>query len=196
MSPLITTRAGASANAYGWGAASAAGTAYESIATVTAAGGETSLSLSSISSAYTHLQIRGIARDTFTGSSSIRSLLMRFNSDTGTNYARHQLYGDGATAAAGGTATTTFMNLWSCAPSDAMTASVYGGLILDVLDYASTSKYKTMEGFTGVDVNGSGSSNIVSGLWQSTSAITSITFVAEAAAFKVGTSFALYGIKA
>jgi hypothetical protein len=195
MSPLITTKAGASANAYGWGAASAAATSYQSINTVTAAGGETSLSLSSIPSTFTHLQIRGIARDTFTGT-NVRSLLMRFNSDTGTNYARHQLYGNGSAATVGGADTTTFMNLWACAPADGMTASTYGAFLLDVLDYASTTKYKTMRGFTGADVNGTGSVNLVSGLWMSTSALTSLTFIAEATAFKAGTTFALYGIKA
>ena len=175
--------------------AGGAGTAYESISTVTAAGGETSLTLSSISSTFTHLQVRAIARDTYTGT-NIRSLLVRFNSDTGSNYARHIFYGNGTSALATGTDTTTFMNLWSCAPADGMTASVYGGILLDVLDYASTTKYKTMRGFTGADVNGTGSVNLVSGLWQSTSAITSITFIAEATAFKAGTTFALYGIKA
>ena len=169
--------------------------AFESISTVTASGGETTLSFSSIGSGYKHLQIRGIARDNYTGAANVRSLLMRFNSDTASNYSRHYLSGDGASATAGGTASSGFMNMWSCAPSDAMTASTYGAVLIDILDYGSTTKYKTLRGFSGADVNGSGNSNIVSGLWMSTSAITSIQMVAEAQAFKAGSTFALYGIK-
>jgi hypothetical protein len=68
-------------------------------------------------------------------------------------------------------------------------------VLIDILDYASTTKNKTLRGFTGADLNGSGNSNIVSGLWINTAAITSIQIIAEATAFKAGSTFALYGIK-
>jgi hypothetical protein len=174
--------------------AAAASTAYESIATVTAAGGEASLSFTGISSSFKHLQIRGITRDTHT-SGVVRSLHIRFNSDTGSNYARHYLTGNGSAASAGGTASSTFMSLWACAPDDGSTSNIFGGIVVDILDYGSTTKYKTLRGFTGADLNGSGNSNAVSGLWMSTTAISSIQVLAEAVAFKAGSTFALYGIK-
>jgi len=176
------------------GSGGASLSSYESIATVTASGGETSLSFSGISSNFKHLQIRGITRDTHT-SGLVRSLHMRFNSDTGSNYARHYLTGNGSAASAGGTASSTFMSLWACAPDDGSTSNIFGGIVVDILDYGSTTKYKTLRGFTGADLNGSGNSNIVSGLWMSTNAISSIQIIAEAVAFKAGSTFALYGIK-
>jgi hypothetical protein len=176
------------------GSGGASLSSYESIATATATGGETSITLNIGSGSFKHLQIRGITRDTHT-SGLVRSLHMRFNSDTGSNYARHYLSGNGTAASAGGTASSTFMSLWSCAPDDGSTANIFGAIDVTILDYASTSKYKTLRGFTGADLNGSGNVNVVSGLWMSTSAITSIQIIAEAVAFKAGSSFALYGIK-
>jgi hypothetical protein len=173
-----------------------ASTAYESISTVTAAGGEANLTFSSISGTYTHLQIRGIVRDNLASPSAVQQLAVRFNSDTGTNYGRHYLSGDGSTATASGTASGNLINLYLCAPSDAMTANVFGAVLVDVLDYASTTKNKTLRGFSGADVNGSGNVNLVSGVWLNTAAITSVTMNARGNAFKAGSTFALYGIKA
>lgn len=167
---------------------------FEAIATVTASGGETSLTFSSIPQGYASLQIRGITRDTY-ASTGIRSLMWRLNSDTGNNYARHQLYGDGSSAYAGGTASTSFMNAWSCAPGNNNTAGLFGAVIFDLHDYASTSRNKTARMFSGADLNGSGSVNLTSGVWISTAAVTTVTVIAEATAFAAGSTFALYGIK-
>lgn len=196
LSPVISTRGGVSAGAYGWGAAASGPVAsFESIATVTAAGGETNLTFSSIAGTYTHLQIRGIVRDTI-GSASVQQLAVRFNSDTGTNYGRHYLSGDASSATASGTASGNLINLYLCAPGDSMTANVFGAVLVDVLDYASTTKYKTLRGLSGADINGSGNMNVTSGVWMNTAAITSVTMNARGSAFKAGSTFALYGIKA
>lgn len=194
MSPLITTRAGASANAYGWGAASAVATSFQSIATVTAAGGETSLSLTSIPSTFTHLQIRGISHDTHT-SGVLRAILFRANTDTGSNYSRYFLQGDGSTTTAGSTINTTFINLRGCSPDDGGNANNFGSIDVSILDYANTTKYKNVRGLVGAEQNGVGQVSYISGLWINTAAITSLQFYAEAVAFKAGTTFALYGIK-
>jgi hypothetical protein len=67
-------------------------------------------------------------------------------------------------------------------------------MICDVLDYANTNKFKTLRSLTGNDRNGSGSIWLDSGLWRSTSAITSIKFT-TGTAFAQYSQFALYGIK-
>jgi hypothetical protein len=121
---------------------------------------------------------------------------MRFNSDTGANYARHYLLGSGTATSAAGTASSTFMNMVSCAPDDGSAANIFGAIDVSILDYASTSKYKTLRGFVGADANGVGNVAVVSGLWMNTGAVTSIQIIAEAVAFKAGSTFALYGIKA
>jgi hypothetical protein len=161
---------------------------YESIATVAGNSG-TSVTLSSIPGTYSHLQVRYYAaRDGGSG-----QLNMRFNSDTGSNYADHYLYGTGALAQAGGDATQTRINYVGPVKDSAYDYKGVG--IIDIINYASTTKYKTTRHFSGVDINASGGQVwLSSGLWMSTSAITSITFDLLGDTFGTST-FALYGIK-
>jgi hypothetical protein len=169
------------------GAAAAAG-AYESIATVNGNGSATTLTFSSIPSTYVALQIRGIAND-----ANGFNIALQFNGDTGSNYAFHRLLGNGSTVSAAGFATQTYANyIGACASA----TSIFSAHIVDIHDYASTTKAKTIRTFTGADANGSGPVSLSSGLWTSTSAITSISLVNTGPnAFITGSSFALYGIK-
>lgn len=161
---------------------------YESIATVTVgAGGAASVTFSSIPSTYTHLQIRALARYTSAGNTQYP---IRFNSDSGANYSDHNLRGNGTSATAGADISQSSIFV-DRIPSTSETASVFGGLIVDVLDYANTNKYKTIRTFGGYDNNGSGTISLCSGLWQSTSAINTILFNLGVAQYS---SFALYGI--
>lgn len=165
--------------------------AFESIATVTAAGGETSLSFTSIPSTYKSLQIRGIGRDT-AASSNMR---VQFNSDTGANYTYHWLTGDGSAASATGSTGSNFMIIASY-PGSAATANIFTTTLIDIVDYASTTKNKTLRALSGCDSNATGVSQIrlMSGGWFNTSAITSIQILIPVSAV-AGTTFALYGIK-
>ena len=79
--------------------------------------------------------------------------------------------------------------------SSSSLADSYGVNVIDILDYANTNKYKTLRVLTGIDVNGSGGYvQLSSGLWQSSSAITSITLT-NSTNYTTATQFALYGIK-
>ena len=157
---------------------------YESIATINGTGASGSITFTSIPSTYQHLQIRF-----FGFSSTAGNLNVRFNSDNGSNYAYHQLTGDGATAAAA-TSSVTLMF------AGYMTATQYGVGVIDILDYDDTNKYKTLRSLHGSDANGSGFVIFRSGLWQNTNAITSITINSPSASnFTTDSSFALYGIK-
>ena len=172
---------------------------FYSIATVTAAGGETSLSFTSIPSTYKSLQIRYISKCTRTGGSS-DDLKINYNSDTSANYTRHILYGDAVNVVASGVTGASYIGIANG------TADTYSGLtndfaagIIDIIDYANTSKNKTLRAFTGNDLNGlSGLSpylGFTSGLWLSTSAITSIVIASTSPIFAAGSTFALYGVK-
>jgi hypothetical protein len=163
--------------------------AYDSIATANGTGSSAVLTFSSIPATYTHLQIR------FNGlSSSNATLYLRYNSDTGSNYAIHYLQGNGTAASAGAETTQTLMNLYGSVPA-ASASSQTGTSIIDILDYANTNKYKTLRALDGYDSNGSGFVVLTSGLWQSTSAITSITLTANAGNWTTTTTAALYGVK-
>jgi hypothetical protein len=179
-------------------AGGAAAGSYESIATVTASGSSSTLSLTSIPSTYTHLQLRMMLRGTYAGSTIYGYL--RLNA-TASVYSVHELYGDGSTVTAtspGSPGTYTGIipsgNNWIV--SNTATANVYTVGIVDVLDYANTSKLKTTRWFGGYDLNGSGETWISSGLFNSTNAITSIDFTIGANNIAAGSTFALYGIKA
>jgi hypothetical protein len=157
---------------------------YESIATVTVgSGGAANIEFTSIPSTYTHLQIRGIGLITSAGGFTVQ-----FNSDTGSNYSWHQLYGEGSIAQSNSGATQTFMYMAYGGGS----ATAPNALVTDILDYANTNKYKTLRSLSGNDLNGSGGIQFWSGNWRSTSAITSIKVTAS---FNQYSQLALYGIK-
>lgn len=165
-----------------------AGGDYESISTVTVgAGGAATVTFSSIPSTYQHLQIRGIMLSTTANHADVT-----LNSDTGNNYAGHQLEGNGATASASAGASRA--NMYSMVYTPGVTNGIGAGII-DFLDYANTNKYKTVRALRGADNNGSGTIALTSGLWMNTAAVTSITLTARGGTFTQYSTFALYGIR-
>lgn len=142
------------------------------IATVTVgSGGASEAVFSDIPGTFQHLQIRAILRRS-TGTNS--NNFVRFNSDTGSNYAWHRLQGDGSSAAATASSSASTMEVfWSHANVTNVNNQFAGGVI-DILDYANTSKTKVLRSFGGNDMNGGGQVQLHSGLWNSTSAITAI----------------------
>lgn len=167
--------------------------AYESIATLTASGGESSISFTSIPSTYQHLQIRGITRFAF-ASTGNGVAWCRINNDSGSNYARHELTGNGTAVSAAGAATQS-LALYYPAPFDSNPANIFGSVIIDLHNYASTTQNKTVRAFAGSDLNGSGEIYLSSMLWQSTTAVNRFDLFTGGNNWKAGTTFALYGIK-
>jgi hypothetical protein len=179
----------------------AATNSYESIATVSVgSGGASDITFSSIPSTFKHLQIRGIARSDV-ANSDIESLAIRLNSDSGSNYAYHLLQGNGATASAAG-ASSVAAGIVGAEPGNSHTSGIFGGYVIDILDYANTSKTKTIRSLGGVDTNNNGTEKgqvrLSSTLWNSTTAVNQIT-LKNGGTFVRGfvqySSFALYGIK-
>ena len=166
---------------------------YESIATFTAAGGETSFTFSSIPQTYVALQVRCILRR---NTVNLANMGFRPNNDTSTaNYTRHSLIGNGATVSAAGSATGTYSYTQNFVSIPGTTSGAYSAQIWDILDYASTTKYKTFKVFSGYDANGSGEFGLNSNLWLSTSAITSLVVYFAGDGVSANSTFALYGIK-
>jgi hypothetical protein len=165
---------------------------FESIATATGNGSAFEITFSSIPSTYQHLQIRCIAN----ASNVNTAMNMRINGDTGSNYTRHRLIGDGSSANAAGSTTLTEIPALGNAGLPT-TNSTYGVFIWDILDYTNTNKYKTVRYLSGQDSNGSGGVDLGSGLWLNTNAITSITLKSNdsGGVYNTASTFALYGIK-
>ena len=167
---------------------------YESIATTTVgAGGTSTITFSSIPSTYKHLQVRCIARSSRTQNSGYA--VFRFNSDSGSNYSRHSLQGDGASAIGDGSGSVSYPTLLLF-PGSLRGASIFGAGVLDVLDYTNTNKNKTLRVLDGYDSNGAGYIELGSGAWYNTNAITSITITEfNGNNFVEYSQFALYGIR-
>jgi hypothetical protein len=192
-------------NANGDSAASAASnsitaalpTAFESIATTTVgAGGATTITFSSIPQTYTHLQIRGYS--TCGRSDGDDNYILRFNGDSGSNYANHKMFGSGAATSVASSTAQDRINLDFAISSPWIGSNNYSPMILDILDYTSTNKAKTVRYITGFDSNDGNRDRLsfASGLWTSTNAITSITLVADAnQTLSQYSTVALYGIK-
>ena len=175
------------------------GGSFESIATVTASGGETSLILGSIPSTYASLQIRGRYKDTSTTDYGFGvNLLARANS-IASGYTKHNLYGNGSAAAASGGTGETYLNFGGCyMSSGASYTNMFSPIVIDILNYGNTTQNKTVKYITGNDANQASTNRTISlgsNLIQSTSAISSLTFYPADTAFAAGTTFALYGIK-
>jgi hypothetical protein len=104
-----------------------------------------SVTFSSIPSTYKHLQLRAIMQSSVSGS-GYKDLFIRVNSDTGSNYARHGLYGNGSSAVAYATASIARMEAALTIPET--TNNGFGVVVIDLLDYANTNKYKTLQNST------------------------------------------------
>jgi hypothetical protein len=160
-------------------------------------GGAASVTFSGIPTGYKHLQIR-VFGQTSRATYGNDQMTMRVNGDTGSTYSSHILNGDGSSATASGSATQTSINL--SYKLGTTTSGAFGAFIIDALDYTNISKYKTIRNLAGVDINGTiagygGEVELSSGLWQSTSAITSLTFTPANANFTQYSQFALFGVK-
>jgi hypothetical protein len=167
--------------------------AFESIATYTASGGETSFTFSSIPQTYSSLQVRSMARRSNINGTEIG---FRPNNDTSTSsYTQHYIIGDSTTASAGGNETGYQSFAYNYIDIPGTISGAYSAQICDVLDYTSTSKYKTFRTFSGYDTNGYGKVGLSSNLWLSTSAITSLVVYFNGSAISANSTFALYGIK-
>jgi len=163
---------------------------YDSLATVTLSATASSITFAGIPSTYKHLQIRGIAQETVSGG-GFNNMNIYFNGDNAsTNYAIHAVSGDGSSAFAQATASRSTALIYNSLSTN---TSIFGASVIDILDYGSVVKNKTLRALAGVDFNGSGRIGICSGVWMSTAAITSITLTASN--FTTYTSVALYGVK-
>lgn len=149
------------------------------------------VTFSSIPSTYKHLQIRIVGQGS-SGQYELPSL--RFNGDTSTNYANHLLFSDGGTPVSSGEANSAYIYAGWLSGS-AIGASNFGASIVDILDYSSTSKNKTVRSLAGMEYSNTNRRvQFASGHWRNTAAVSSITLgVLASASFSAGSRFSLYG---
>ena len=168
--------------------------AYYALASTTVpSGGVASVSFAGIPTGYQHLELRMFAHSN--RATNPEYLKINFNGDTAANYSWHYLYGQGATAGVGAGANAAYM-FSQYYGGAAQNANTYGSGITEILDYASTNKYKTIRDLAGYDDNGNGSVSMQSGSWRNTAAISSIVITPGGGTLIAQySSFALYGVK-
>jgi hypothetical protein len=195
--PLLETFANASARGFGaFRPAGGPAGAFEQINTTILASATSSVTFSSIPSTYAHLQIRMTIRGTANLNGGMG---ITMNGDTGTNYSRHNLFADGGSVYSQNATSQSRINtdtnnaFFPAIPGE---PSQFGASIVDILDYTSTSKNKTVRQFAGAYASNGYQVGLISGAYYSTSAINSVTLTQIGMTnFAIGSRFSLYGIK-
>ena len=168
---------------------------YELIGTtVIASSGTTSavtFDVSALASKYKHLQLRWVIS---TGANN-QSVFMRFNGDTGSNYAAHWVTSQGTTITNGSQLNTGAAFIGGIYNGTSATYPMSG--ITDVLDFASTTKNKTVRSISGVNATGTTSTEMAlnSHFWNSTAAVTAVNWAIGGSTLNAGSRVSLYGIR-
>ena len=147
---------------------------------------------------FTHLQLRVTGAGSYNpgGSGYIETWLGLNNTGTyPTAGYTHRVWGDGSGSATSAATSQTSLLATPWLPYGFADEYV-GSYIVDILDYTSTSKFKTIRCQGGYDANGSGLIGFISGYSNITAAVTQIRVAHNAGGFKAGGRCALYGIKA
>ena len=166
---------------------------YDAIDVATVgAGGVAEITFTGIPSNYKHLQIRGVGRTT--AATTDANTNIRFNGDTGTNYSVHYKFGNGAGMAAGGGGNTNAIDTVRLTGANS-TADTFGAGIIDIFDYSSAVKNKTVHTVGGNDQNGTNLTIEFSGSWMNKTPIVSISLKPSSGSFSQYTSYALFGVK-
>lgn len=169
----------------------AAAGAYELISTTVLGSAQTSVTfdVSTYGSTYKHLQIRFAARNT--GAFGDISHRIKLNAST-SGYADHALEGNGSSVSSQANSSQSFGRIGRL-PAANQSANIFGSGVIDLLDFASTSKNKTLRSFAGSA--GYNYVSLYSSLWALTSAVTSIELFGEVSQYIAGSRFSIYGLK-
>ena len=160
----------------------AAGSTYTPLATQTLGSAAASVTFSSISGAYTDLVLVVNANIT----SGTEDIALTFNGDTGSNYSRTVLLGDGSTAQSARSSSQARIAIGGF-------SSTIGNAIVSIQNYSNATTYKTALARGNLSTTGA---YAVVGLWRNTAAITSVGVATTGSTWTSGSTFTLYGIAA
>lgn len=167
---------------------------YEPLASTLLTASTATITFSNIPQTYKHLQIRGFALGTAAASGPMS---FQLNGDASANYAAHLIVGKGTgVGETYGISGITYGRFYGYNDNISNTLFPLTG-VLDILDYANTTKNKTITGLAGMDKNGAatGEVQVSSTLWMSTASVTSISVYILNQNMATNTRWSLYGIK-
>jgi len=169
--------------------------AIEPIAKYVAIGasGATGFDFRNIPQTYTDLLIVQYLRSN--RAATTEQFWQRFNDDATSAYSSNWVQGDGASATSSNAQTQTVANRFFI-PAASATANLFGISQVHIMDYKSTSKFKTVLTRWNSDVSGSGTTGLSVGMWRSMNAIQTINVATEnGSVLTAGSTIYLYGIR-
>jgi hypothetical protein len=150
---------------------------------------------------YKHLQIRYTARGVdSTSTVTNNGFNFYINADTGSSYTYHRLKGDGSAVSASGNSSPLSRGNAGRLLSSGATAGAFSSGVVDILDFNSVSKFKTIRTLSGHSDPSVGSGTLInfdSVAWLNTDAITSLLFNAQTGSADLAafSRLSLYGVK-
>ena len=160
---------------------------YEPIATTTLGSPATTITINSIPATYTDLRIVAFIQFATTANTA----LVRFNSDSGSNYSYTYLYSGGSNL---GTSTGGAASSLQIDHNSGFTTSFWGSWECDIFDYTSSNN-KTIVDKVCNDRNGSGVVSRSARVWANSAALSSFSlFRQDGNNFNTGTSVTIWGI--
>lgn len=157
-----------------------AGKTYVKIASQALSSTSASVTFSNLPQNYTDLFLV-----TNVDATDYTSFWLQFNGDTGSNYSRTIIVGDGTSATSERTSNGSNMAIGTA-------NTEWGVSIFNVMNYSNSTTYKTAI----ARGNNNSQTRAGVGLWRNTAAITSLTVGITSASFVSGSTFTIYGIEA
>ena len=164
---------------------------YTLISSNVLASSAATVTFSAIPATYTDLVLRISARGA--NASTLRQIYLILNNDTGTNYSRTWVRGDGSGADSTRSQDAQDLNIVQADAANA-TADTFSSHEVYIPNYLSTSS-KPLSAFSAQENNTTQAYlGAVAGLYRNSTAITSIEINLQTVNFVSGSSFYLYGI--
>ena len=150
---------------------------YTALANITLSSSASSVSFSSIPAS-----LRDLILVISGGPTTSSDLLVKVNSDSGSNYSRIYAIGNGTAASSASDSTGGF---------GAFIAGTNNTIILQFMDYSATDKHKTvLSRFDSTELY----AGMIAGRWANTAAITTIDLTVPSTTFVSNSTFSLYGV--
>jgi hypothetical protein len=171
---------------------------YEPIQTTTLGSAQSSVTLSSIPGTYTDLFLTCSLRATAATFNSTNYIEPTFNGNTSAVYSLTGFFLRTSTITSPSNANANNLRGVAGIATPGQTSGIFSHFTMNIMNYANTSINKSVlcTTRTGGDISAMDDLWTAVGLFRSTAAITSITFVPSIGNFETGCTFTLYGIKA
>lgn len=163
---------------------------YTPIASTTLTGTALSVVFSSIPATYRDL-ILVCEYFTTDNNSGTRNTGLQINSDTGGNYNRVYVAGDGSSVY---TANESSVDNFKTNIIFNFNTGNRLVTIFNIMDYVATDKHKSVLYRSQLMATTQGATEMSAGRWANTSAVTSLTFFSTTNSLAIGSTFSLYGV--